>query len=76
MPAYPWLNTTVADSGIVQAKMRGLRKVGIPYADEDIDKALDNMLAESGKASLEDISEMDAVVAYLQGLGIELKRAR
>jgi cytochrome c oxidase cbb3-type subunit 2 len=56
--------------------MRGLRMVGIPYTDEDIDNALDNMLAESGKASLEEISEMDAVIAYLQGLGIELKRAR
>jgi cytochrome c oxidase cbb3-type subunit 2 len=76
MPAYPWLLKSAADSGIVQAKMRGLRMVGIPYTDEDIDNALDNMLAESGKASLEEISEMDAVIAYLQGLGIELKRAR
>ena len=50
--------------------------VGIPYTDADIDSALDSMLAESGKASLEEITEMDALVAYLQGLGIELKRAR
>jgi cytochrome c oxidase cbb3-type subunit 2 len=76
MPAYPWLLKSAADSGVVQAKMRGLRMVGIPYTDEDIDNALDNMLAESGRASLEEISEMDAVIAYLQGLGIELKRAR
>ena len=76
MPAYPWLLKSAADSGVVQAKMRGLKMVGIPYTDEDIDNALDNMLAESGRASLEEISEMDAVIAYLQGLGIELKRAR
>ena len=76
MPAYSWLLKSAADSGVVQAKMRGLRMVGIPYTDEDIDNALDNMLAESGRASLEEISEMDAVIAYLQGLGIELKRAR
>ena len=76
MPAYSWLLKSAADSGVVQAKMRGLRMVGIPYTDEDIDNALDNMLAESGRASLEEISEMDALIAYLQGLGIELKRAR
>ena len=76
MPAYSWLLKSAADSGVVQAKMRGLRMVGIPYTDEDIDNALDNMLAESGRASLEEISEMDAVIAYLQGLGVELKRAR
>ncbi len=76
MPAYTWLNTSVANSGDIQAKMRGLRMVGIPYTDEDIDGALDSMLKESGKASLEEITEMDATVAYLQGLGIELKRTR
>ncbi len=76
MPAYPWLNTSMANSGDILAKMRGLRMVGIPYTDADIDGALESMLTESGKASLEEITEMDAMVAYLQGLGIELKRAR
>jgi len=76
MPAYSWLATSMANSGDVQAKMRGLRSVGIPYTDEDIDGALDSMLKDSGKASLEEITELDAVVAYLQGLGIELKRTR
>ena len=76
MPAYPWLNTSMANSGDILAKMRGLRMVGIPYTDADIDGALESMLTESGKTSLEEITEMDAMVAYLQGLGIELKRAR
>lgn len=76
MPAYPWLAETMADSGIVQTKMRRLRMVGIPYTDEDIEKYEESMLAESGKKTLEDITEMDAMVAYLQGLGIELKRTR
>ncbi len=76
MPAYPWLAEDQADSATVQTKMERLRMVGIPYTDADIDGALDDMLKESGKASLEDITEMDAMVAYLQGLGIELKEAR
>ncbi|MEE9447532.1 MAG: cytochrome-c oxidase, cbb3-type subunit II [Arenicellales bacterium] len=76
MPAYPWLAEDTADFGIVQKKMKALRMVGIPYTDEDIEGALDNMLAESGKTSLEEITEMDAMVAYLQGMGIELKSAR
>ncbi len=76
MPAYSWLSGAMANSGDIEAKMRGLRSVGIPYTDEDIDGALDSMLKDSGKASLEEISEMDALVAYLQGLGIELKRTR
>jgi len=76
MPAYTWLNTSVANYQDIEAKMRGLRKVGIPYTDDDIANALDTMLTESGKASLEEITEMDAIVAYLQGLGIELKRTR
>lgn len=76
MPAYPWLAENKADSDGIQAKMRGLRKVGIPYTDEDIENAQQAMLDESGKASLDEITEMDATVAYLQGMGIELKRAR
>ena len=76
MPAYTWLNTSVANYQDIEAKMRGLRKVGIPYTDDDIANALDTMLTESGKASPEEITEMDAIVAYLQGLGIELKRTR
>jgi cytochrome c oxidase cbb3-type subunit 2 len=76
MPAYSWLKTSMANSGDIQTKMRRLRMVGIPYTDADIDGALDSMLADSGRASLEEVTEMDAMVAYLQGLGIELKRAR
>lgn len=76
MPAYPWLANTVADSANIQAKMRGLRMVGIPYTDDDINNAQQSMITESGKVSLEEITEMDAMVAYLQGMGIELKRTR
>lgn len=67
MPAYPWLDKTQLNAEIVPAKMRALRKIGVPYSDEDIAKAADSV---KGK------TEMDAMVAYLQGLGIVLRNVR
>ena len=60
MPAFPWLAQTALDGAQVTAHMRALRRLGDPYSDEDIRQAAD---AVSGK------TELDAVVAYLQGLG-------
>lgn len=67
MPAYPWLSRNQVDADILPAKMQALRKVGVPYTDEDIKGAAD---AAKGK------TEQDALVAYLQGLGLALKNAR
>ena len=67
MPAYPWLSRNQVDAEILPAKMEALRKVGVPYTDEDIKGAVE---AAKGK------TEMDALVAYLQGLGLALKNAR
>ena len=67
MPAYPWLNTTPVDAEVLPAKMRALRVVGVPYTNEDIDGAV---TALKGK------TEMDALVAYLQGLGLLLRNVR
>ena len=67
MPAYPWLEkSSVADIDI-QARMKALRIVGVPYTDEEIAKAPE---ALKGK------SELDAIIAYLQGMGLELKGLR
>ncbi len=60
MPAFPWLARSAADAADIEAKMRALRMVGVPYTDEEIGKA---------KAELKDKTEMDAVIAYLQVLG-------
>lgn len=60
MPAYPWLNTTPVDSSDIQKKMKVLRNLGAPYSDEEIEQA---------PAQLEDKTEMDAIIAYLQILG-------
>jgi cytochrome c oxidase cbb3-type subunit II len=67
MPAYPWFEKAKLDGADVQARMKALRTVGVPYTDEQIAKAPE---ALKGK------TELDAVIAYLQGLGVELKGLR
>jgi cytochrome c oxidase cbb3-type subunit 2 len=67
MPAYPWLATTLADAQSIQAKMRALRRVGVPYSDAEIEKA---------PAALDGRTEEDALVAYLQGLGLAMRKAK
>lgn len=64
MPAYPWLEATAVDAKSIQSHMRGLRTLGAPYSDEEIAKAPDDV---GGK------TELDAVIAYLQVLGIHRK---
>ena len=64
MPQYPWFQTNKVEGGDIQARMKALRTVGVPYSDEQIAKAPE---ALKGK------TELDAVIAYLQGLGVELK---
>ncbi|ODS62043.1 MAG: cytochrome-c oxidase, cbb3-type subunit II [Arenimonas sp. SCN 70-307] len=60
MPGYPWLAETPVDPGAVARNMRALQRLGDPYTDEEIEGAA---AAVAGK------SEMDALIAYLQGLG-------
>ena len=67
MPAYPWLASAPADAADIAAKMRALRRLGVPYSDEDIGK---------GPADLAGKTEEDALVAYLQNLGLTMKNAR
>jgi cytochrome c oxidase cbb3-type subunit II len=67
MPGYPWLARAPADADTIQTKMKVLRTLGVPYTDDDIAKA---------PAALKDKTELDAMVAYLQGLGLVLKNAR
>jgi cytochrome c oxidase cbb3-type subunit 2 len=64
MPAYSWLEKTPVDAAAMPTHMRALRRVGVPYTDEEIAGATE---AVSGK------TEMEATVAYLQSLGLALK---
>ncbi len=63
MPAYPWLLTATVDDESIGAHMTGLRRVGVPYTDAEIAKAGTDI---KGK------TELDALVAYLQGMGLAL----
>jgi cytochrome c oxidase cbb3-type subunit 2 len=64
MPGYPWLAKTKLDPQEVVPKMRALRRLAVPYTDDEIAAA---------PASLAGKTEQDALVAYLQGLGIHIK---
>ena len=64
MPSYAWLERTPANDADIAAKMRALRALGVPYGDEEIAKAA---------GELKGRTEMDALVAYLQGLGTALR---
>ena len=65
MPAYPWLAKTPANAEDIEAKLKALRILGVPYNEEQI---------ASSRKELAGKTEMDALIAYLQGLGTTLKR--
>ncbi|MBI5826919.1 MAG: cytochrome-c oxidase, cbb3-type subunit II [Deltaproteobacteria bacterium] len=65
MPRYPWLARNDLDASHVQAKMRALRTVGVPYTDADIAGAPPQVAAKK---------ELDALIAYLQSLGTAVRR--
>jgi cytochrome c oxidase cbb3-type subunit 2 len=67
MPGYPWLETTIVDDTIIQKKMEVLRTLGLPYTDEQI---------QSAQKDVEGKTELDALIAYLQGLGTAVKTRR
>jgi cytochrome c oxidase cbb3-type subunit 2 len=67
MPGYPWLARSAANAADIQAKMKALRIVGVPYTDAEIAKAPEDL---AGK------NEQDALVAYLQNMGLAMKNVR
>lgn len=66
MPGYPWLSQALVDPDQVEKKMKVLALMGHPYSEEDFAGA---------RAAVTGQTEMDAVVAYLQGLGVTPKEA-
>jgi cytochrome c oxidase cbb3-type subunit 2 len=67
MPSYPWLAKSAIAPESIAPRMVALRRVGVPYSDDDIAKSAD---AVRGR------SEQDAVIAYLQNLGLALRNAK
>ncbi|TNF85934.1 MAG: cytochrome-c oxidase, cbb3-type subunit II [Gammaproteobacteria bacterium] len=64
MPAYPWLFENVLDGADTAAKMKTLRTLGVPYTDADI---------EGAQAAVQGTSEAEALIAYLQNLGLDMR---
>ena len=64
MPAFSWLERPV-DASTIEQRMRALTVVGTPYTEEQI---------KSAPEALKGKTEMDALIAYLQGLGTAIKR--
>lgn len=67
MPAYPFLADNKLDGMLTAKKMKTLRTLGVPYTDEDIAGAKDAVKGQT---------ELDALVAYLQGLGTVISSKR
>jgi cytochrome c oxidase cbb3-type subunit II len=65
MPGYPWLATTPIDASLTERKLRVLRELGTPYSDRDIAGAAESVRGKS---------EQDALIAYLQSLGLARPR--
>ena len=84
MPPYPWLLSWELDVETAPARLKALQRVGVPYSDEQIARAITDAQAQAdeiamgvaatgGPADLQD-KEIVALVAYLQRLGTDLYR--
>jgi len=69
MPAFPWLFEKVVTGKDTAAKMRTLRRLGVPYTDEDIATAAEPFADGN-------VKEVDALIVYLQQLGLLMKQKR
>ena len=67
MPSFPWLARNKVGPENVVYRMRALRSIGTPYSDEELKQAPEMLTNKS---------ELDALIAYLQGLGLALKNVR
>jgi cytochrome c oxidase cbb3-type subunit 2 len=67
MPGYPWLAERMVDGDLVTTKMERLRMLGEPYSEEDVAGAA---------AAVEGKTELEALITYLQGLGINRSNRR
>lgn len=67
MPSFPWLAKNEVDGKTIARHMKALQRLGDPYTDKQIADAPADV---AGK------TELDAVVAYLQGLGKHAPRGQ
>jgi cytochrome c oxidase cbb3-type subunit I/II len=85
MPRYPWLLTQKLDTSSLPARIKALRKVGVPYPEgyenQQAQKDLEAQAAKvvvnlkGGMITAQTNREIIAVIGYLQRLGTDIKAA-
>ena len=82
MPAYPWLIDQQLDNSSLKAKMNAMRVLGVPYSNEDVENALNDVARQAGEITkdlaanqveVQSDREIVALIAYLQRLGTDIK---
>ncbi|MCC6684034.1 MAG: cytochrome-c oxidase, cbb3-type subunit I [Bacteroidia bacterium] len=83
MPPYPWLTEQVIDVNSTTAKMKAMQTLGVPYTDDEIANGTTALKTQADKISaglqkdgfkIDSDKEMVALIAYLQRLGIDIKK--
>jgi len=78
MPTYPHFKREKIDAAVVVTRMQALRRLGVPYTDDDIALAEQRMASQAQliaddlaakNVTVDPQSKMVAVIAYLQRLG-------
>lgn len=82
MPAYPWLIDQTLDVGSTKTKLNAMRILGVPYTNEQVENGVQDLIAQAqgiaddlaqNGVSIRPDSEIIAMIAYLQRLGIDIK---
>jgi cytochrome c oxidase cbb3-type subunit I/II len=84
MPSYAWILKAELDTHLASAKVNAMKKLGVPYTDDDVKSAEENLNQQARRIASqlkeqglrEDISgkEVVALIAYLQRLGTDLQK--
>jgi cytochrome c oxidase cbb3-type subunit I/II len=83
MPPYPWLAEYDIDMDMIPKKLKAMKKLGVPYTDEDINNAISDLKEQAGKIAeglrqsgieVEDQKEIIALIAYMQRLGTDITK--
>src|SRR5690606_2454467 len=82
MPSYDWLAMQEIDTTSTASKINALRKIGVPYAEgyenianRDLMEQAESITAglKADNIEVSPTSEMVAIIAYLQRLGVDIK---
>ena len=84
MPTYPWLLANDLDTGLTRAKLKAMRTLGVPYTPQEVDQGEAGLREQAGRIAADlaaagvqgtERKEIVALIAYLQRLGTDIRRA-